>query len=285
LKKSGTFIALIALFKMLPALAYTAYKKHKANKAAKDSNVTQPTRSFQVLSEIHIEADLRYANYEIPPSAPHLVLAGGIGRLLDYDTYRHFLERQAGHYEKIFLVLGASEFYGLTYDEGRARARRLMTAPLLQNKLFLLDRNRYDFPGSDMTLLGCTLWSNIPPFREQLCLANADEFKYIFDWSIESHNSAHAADTEWLRQQVSRINDKAQQQPPRKIMVVTHHVPSASKSLGPENVAVDSSAYATELISRADWPNVGIWAFGHTQYATEQSEGKLRVLSNQRVDL
>lgn len=83
----------------------------------------------------------------------------------------------------------------------------------------------------------------------------------------------------------STIKAKEQKQPPRYMLVVTHHVPSSSRSLGPENSSEDSSTNATELISGADGTNVSIWAFGHTQYATEQSEGKARVLSNQRADM
>lgn len=143
-----------------------------------------------------------------------------------------------------------SEFYGLTYDEGREGARRLMVEPWLQNKLFLLDCNRYDLPGSNITLLGCTLWSKIPPSREQLCLASVDEFKHISQWSVETQDSAHAEDKGWLQQQVSQINGEAKEQkrPPRNFTAVTHIVPSSSRSLGPENISEDSSAYAIELI-------------------------------------
>ena len=47
---------------------------------------------------------------------PFLLLAGDIGRLIDYDTYRGFLESQVARCRNVFLVLGKHEFYGLDYQ-------------------------------------------------------------------------------------------------------------------------------------------------------------------------
>jgi hypothetical protein len=66
----------------------------------------------QNLSDLHLEVGQQYATFTFPATAPFLLLAGDIGRLIDYDAYRSFLELQVARYKKVFLVLGNHEFYG-----------------------------------------------------------------------------------------------------------------------------------------------------------------------------
>lgn len=83
-------------------------------------------------------------------------MAGDIGRLVDYDAYLGFLGAQAARYEKVLLVLGNHEFYGAEHQHGLEAARRLVREPSLAGRVVLLDRARWDDPGSDLTVLGCT---------------------------------------------------------------------------------------------------------------------------------
>lgn len=48
--------------------------------------------SFQIVSDLHLEVNLQYSSFKIPVSSSQLVLAGDIGRLVDYDDYRDFLQ-------------------------------------------------------------------------------------------------------------------------------------------------------------------------------------------------
>ena len=81
------------------------------------------TTRIQVLSDLHLEVGQQYSTYTFPASAPFLLLAGDIGRLIDYDAYLGFLEAQVARYKKVFLVLGNHEFYGLDYRSGLDAAR------------------------------------------------------------------------------------------------------------------------------------------------------------------
>lgn len=72
--------------------------------------------AFQILSDLHLEAGQQYSSFKIPPSAPFLILAGDIGRLIDYDAYAAFLAKQTAQFERVFWVLGNHEFYGLSED-------------------------------------------------------------------------------------------------------------------------------------------------------------------------
>ncbi|KAJ5578755.1 calcineurin-like phosphoesterase [Penicillium hispanicum] len=265
---------------MLAVALYKAIKNRKQSKSSEKSH------SFQVVSALHLESHSQNALFDIPASAPYLVLAGGVGKLADYNIYRSFLGQQAARFKKIFLVLGPDEFFGAPVEEGLRTARRLTQEPSLKHKLVLLDKGRYDVPDSSITLLGCTLWSHIPQKNQYVCLENVEEFKAIPNWTIHDHNAHYEADASWLRDQVFRINgESTAKQQRRKILVVTHHLPSISRNLGPENQTEWHSAYATDLLKANDWDNVDTWAFGHTQYASEVQEGQVKVLSNQRVRL
>lgn len=48
--------------------------------------------SFQINSDLHLEVGQQHFSFQIPASAPYLVPAGDIGRLIDYDSYLDFLK-------------------------------------------------------------------------------------------------------------------------------------------------------------------------------------------------
>lgn len=77
-----------------------------------------PKTDFQVLSDLNLDYESQYLTFHIPVAAPYLILAGNIGRLADYDDYLSFLVRRCNLHEKVYLVLGALEFHGITWMEG-----------------------------------------------------------------------------------------------------------------------------------------------------------------------
>src|SRR5947208_562344 len=80
---------------------------------------------LQVMSDLHLEAERSYSNFDIPHSAPYLILAGDIGCLLEYKNYLGFLSHQCTRFEHVYLVLGNHEFYGRSREEGLKAAALL----------------------------------------------------------------------------------------------------------------------------------------------------------------
>jgi len=153
-----------------------------------------PSVSFQVLSDLHLEINQQYQSYEVPPCADSLILAGDIGRLADYDSYRDFLQKQTQNFKLVFLILGNHEFYNGTYTFGIERARQLEQEPSFNGRLVILHQRRYDVPGSSITTLGCTLWSKIPQESRDVVQAKIKDFQKIKDWTVDHHNASHDAD-------------------------------------------------------------------------------------------
>jgi predicted phosphodiesterase len=245
------------------------------------------SHSFQILSDLHLEVGQQYSTFIIPPSAPYLVLAGDIGRLIDYDSYLAFLTRQTQAFEKVFLVLGNHEFYGLSFTAGLEQARKLEIEPILNGRLVLLHQNRFDVPNSSISILGCTLWSKIQDDARQVVQIRVKDFEKILDWSVVNHNAAHEADISWLKGQIADIqkayDGNPKKQPERTIIIVTHHAPSTQETSNPQHIDNPwSSAFATNLLNGEDWSNVKLWVFGHTHFTTEFKKDGIRIVSNQR---
>jgi Calcineurin-like phosphoesterase len=158
----------------------------------------RPSVSFQVLSDLHLEVNQQYSSYDIPRCADHLILAGDIGRLADYDDYRDFLQKQTQRFKLIFLILGNHEFYNGSFACGLQRARQLEQEPFFNGRLIVLHRGRYTVPGSRATILGCTLWSKVPHESRDIVQSKIKDFQKIQGWTIDDHNASHDSDRAWL---------------------------------------------------------------------------------------
>lgn len=238
---------------------------------------------FQILSDLHLEVRQQYDTYEIPPHAPYLILAGDIGRLLDYEGYLAFLTRHVNQFLSIFLVLGNHEFYGLTHEDGLERAAKLEREKALLNKVILLHRRGHDISQLGVTVLGCTLWSAVPKEAENIVTAKVTDFRRIIGWDVHQHNLAHQLDAEWLRAEASITREKSGDHETSRIIVVTHYAPCIEGTSHPEHAASDcSSAFATDLLDNDCWSRVNTWVFGHTHYNTAFARNGICIVANQR---
>ena len=241
----------------------------------------QPLPGIQLLSDLHLEIGQQYTSFTVPTAAPYLVLAGDIGKLVDYDGYLQFLQQLVPHYTKVFLVLGNHEFYSVDYETGMERARSLEKEPSLEGKVLLLQQARWDDPDSKLTILGCTLWSSVPEASQDSVRLRVSDFQQISGWTIEKHNQLHAEDADWLREQVRQCNGQPGNE--RDIVIATHHAPCLKGTSSPEHDASPvSSAFATELLATGSWKGVRAWIFGHTHYSTDFVRKGIRVVANQR---
>ncbi|KAL2135261.1 hypothetical protein VTI74DRAFT_9246 [Chaetomium olivicolor] len=236
----------------------------------------------QILSDLHLEVGQQYSTFAFPASAPFLLLGGDIGRLIDYDAYRGFLESHAARYRKVFLVLGNHEFYGLDYQSGLDTARRLSEEPSLASRLVLLHRARWDDPDSDLTILGCTLWSAIPEESYGVVEAVVSDFKMIHHWTAQQQNIIHAEEVAWLRDQVAEVKAGAANAK-RRLLIATHHAPCVKGTSRPEHAKNPwAPAFATALMDQKGWDGVKVWVFGHTHYTSRLTKNGIKLVSNQR---
>ncbi|QYS92856.1 Putative calcineurin-like phosphoesterase [Trichoderma simmonsii] len=244
--------------------------------------IRQPQIRIQILSDLHLEIGQQYTSYTFPVTAPFLLLSGDIGRLIDYDNYKAFLETQASRYKKVFLVLGNHEFYELDYGSGLSMAQRLSEEPSLKDSIVLLNKSRWDDPDSKLTVLGCTLWSAIPEEAATMIETKINDFKKIIGWTTQKHNQIHTEEAEWLRKEVAQLATQGQYNS-RQILIATHHAPCLEGTSKPADTNSPwTPAFATDLVTKGNWGNVTCWIFGHTHYSTDFQYNGIRLLANQR---
>jgi hypothetical protein len=154
------------------------------------------------------------------------------------------------------------------------------------DRLIFMNRRRFDV-GKKISVLGCTLWSNILIEQRGACGLRLTDFSRnngIQNWDVDSHRDEHQRDLEWLNQEVGKIE---KEDPERQIVVLTHHSPTIDpRANDPKHQGSDvNSGFVTDLSAEKCWtsPQVKLWAFGHTHYSCsyqEEGTGKL-VVANQ----
>jgi hypothetical protein len=256
-----------------------------------------PKTSFQILSDLHLDHESQYLTFHIPVSAPFLILAGNIGRLIDYEQYVSFLIRRCNLHEKVFLVLGALEFHGIGWMDGLQLAHKMEKDPVMKGRLEVLYETRSDVPGTNVTLLGCTLWSKIPESDTAAVLRKMPEFDKksgIQNWDTEKHNSEHKRDLRWLVEEARNSSRSpvggalapaatAGSKEERQIVMVTAFAPDLRECLEPWQVdAPWASAYGTNLLDGPHFDHIKTWISGTTGRTGEFKKGETTVVSNQR---
>lgn len=235
---------------------------------------------FQIASDIHLEVNHEYASYNIPAAAPYLILAGDIGQLSEYEEYLSFLERHTKEFKLILLVLGNHEFYGADHPTGVETARKLVLDARLDGKVVFLDGSTYHVADSDISVLGCTLWTSIPDDKVETVMSRVKDYQYIKDWSAQVHNQCHDRDLTWLQNEVGSIYRRF---PERKLIIVTHHAPCSNQTSKPQYANNPwNCAFASDIIQSGTLPGVYVWVFGHTHYSTDFFKDGIRVIANQR---
>ncbi|KAF1923056.1 ser/Thr protein phosphatase superfamily [Didymella exigua CBS 183.55] len=260
---------------------------------------SHPKTSFQVLSDLHLDHESQYLTFHIPVSAPFLILAGNIGRLIDYESYLSFLIRRCNLHEKVFLVLGSLEFHGLAWMDGLQLAHKMEREPATKGRLEVLYETRSEVPGTNVVLLGATLWSRIPDQDVAAVLKKMPEFNEESgiqgEWSIENHNAEYKRDLRWLKQEVGKATKPAvgpdgkpmsgfqAGSEAKQVVVVTSFAPDLRESLDPWQVDTPwSSAYGTDLLNGTEWSGVKTWICGTTGRTCEFKKNGITVVCNQR---
>lgn len=254
---------------------------------------------FQIHSDLHLETPLvkpTYTHFSSPSNFPlhasNLVFLGDIGCLKDAGLFtfiRALLSRTPNL--KIYYVLGNHEAYGITLEAAIEILRQFEQSSKKNygDRFFFMEKRRVDL-GKELTLLGCTLWSQITEEQAPACarlLTDFQDYAGINSRLVEDHNANFEASIAWLNEQVKRIEDE---EPERQIVVLTHHSPTLdSRANNPTHVESNvKSGFVTDLSGERCWrsPNVKAWAFGHTHwncaYVDSGYSGKKLVVSNQK---
>ncbi|KAG5946658.1 hypothetical protein E4U53_006537 [Claviceps sorghi] len=247
---------------------------------------------IQILSDLHLESPKAYGVYNIPRRAPYLALLGDVGNVVPHkDEFLNFLTRHLVLFKAIIFVPGNHEAYHSNWKQTMAvlRAFEEQVQREALGHFAVLERGTYRPPGSDTVILGCSLFSHVPPESLTAVEAGLNDFLLIDNWTVLDHNEAHRRDLAWLNDEVARLEEHEET---ANILILTHWSPSrVSDAVDPKHAGSPvTSGFSTDLVDERCFRSakVKVWAFGHTHYncdvETERGggAGKIRLLANQR---
>ncbi|KAM5531700.1 hypothetical protein V8D89_014620 [Ganoderma adspersum] len=228
--------------------------------------------------------------YNFPPRADVLALLGDIGVTRD-DRLFSWLSIQLQRFKLILFISGNHEAYHSSLEESSRKLHEFAKlcdhfasnpppGQKTSGRFVVLDRTRHDLSDT-VTVLGCTLWSRIDQDNADIIARGLNDFRMISDMDVATYQSLHRRDAEWLEQSILEI---ARDEPHRKIIVMTHHAPTAADTSDEKFAGSPiSSAFATELTEGPCWnEQVKVWMFGHTHWPCDFERKGVRVLSNPR---
>ncbi|KZV97229.1 hypothetical protein EXIGLDRAFT_731233 [Exidia glandulosa HHB12029] len=267
--------------------------------AAVDSAALTEPQEIQVMSDLHLEFKFRvkggknddraagYVVFDFPVAAPNLALLGDIG-LATHEGLYHFLETQLHRFKRVFYVPGNHEYYGASPTQAMGRmqafADRMQFVharePNEVGEFILLHRRRYDL-SAHVTILGCTLWSHVPPHAEDAVWYHLNDFRQIEHWTVGAHNASHDMDRLFLTRELDKLRGSG-----RRVFIMTHHAPTTPGTSEPRFETGDnlpSYGFVTPLSDSEWWaPPITTWAFGHTHFNCDFVRKGVRVVANQR---
>ncbi|KAK4242189.1 Metallo-dependent phosphatase-like protein [Achaetomium macrosporum] len=246
--------------------------------------------AIQVLSDLHLEAPKAYDVFEIEPKAPYLALLGDIGNVAAHEhDYLGFLTRQLRQFRAVIFVPGNHEAYHSSWPETLEILRTFQgntRKDLSLGEFILLDRGVFRLPDSNTVILGCSLFSYIPPESCMAVRMGLNDFFQTDDWDVNAHNEMHKRDLSWLNAQVAELEASD-----TKIIIFSHWSPTLdTRAIDPKHLGSRiTSAFSADLSGEKCFTSgkVKLWAFGHTHYncdfiSERDGVGPLRLMANQR---
>jgi len=216
----------------------------------------------------------------LPQTGDFLALLGDIfdGRKLANGMYLDYLVKQCAGYEAVFILAGNHEFYNGEHSRSCEDLQQLCDQATQALKgcpvVHFLNRNWVDLPGTQLRILGCTLWSHVPDKSADTVTGTLSDYRVIkvkrSDGtsslaSVQDTNSWHAMDLDWLTAQLQSAEDDG-----RRCVVLTHHAPSFHDTVPPHHASSPAaSGFCTDLEYLLH-PPVLAWLFGHTHWSSWQ---------------
>ena len=244
---------------------------------------------IQYVSDLHLEM---YQKVPFPlllkPVAPYLVLAGDIGQP-SCQSWRPFFEYVNSNWEHIFYVTGNHEYYSKHKDKWKyleptpfgIRHKEIKESLQEFKNVTLLDTDNPSFhlPSHNVTIIGNTLWSNIPKDMEYEVVNSINDYNFIAS-DISTPLSTTVMNMMYIEHKRS-LEKELEAWPTAKIIIVTHHMPSYTLinpryKNDPLNCAFASDC---EELMRS---NVCVWIYGHTHNVAKILMGNTLTAVNAR---
>lgn len=228
-----------------------------------------------VISDLHLES----GDFQVPLVEPDAVVVAG-----DLHVGTQGLAWAADRLPNvpILYVLGNHEYYHRSMPDLLREMRS--EASRVDARITILDRAAAEL--DDVVFLGTTLWTDFE-LGDDVEEGMSQAWQALTDfWVIHVGEpprrleprdvlAVHQRERYWLETSLERYRDK-------KVVVITHHPPSASSV--PAFAMSDPwrSVYASNLDDLVRTSGAALWIHGHIHTPADYLIGRTRVLSNPR---
>jgi len=220
------------------------------------------------MSKIHLLSDLHLEHKEFTfpeVGADYLCIAGDLGG----GKYLNKVKDIAHRYKKVFLVMGNHDYYSTQYN---MREVENDWRELLEHTNIELLNSDGKIVEDDFVIIGTTLWTDFhggcPVAMGQAKIFMPDYRGYVKDtflgeeipFSPELSIAKHKVERKYI---LNAIKHSKQYYPDKKIIIMTHHMPSdkltSSEYKNNKLNGAFSSKDMDEAIAQVDY-----WFYGHT---------------------
>ena len=236
---------------------------------------------IQYVSDLHLEFPQNRQWIEKHPLevTGDILLVAGDTAYLDLpdsknDTYSayKFWDWASKHYNQVIVCLGNHDFYGY-YD--------LHTMPdgfckQIRHNIHAYYNSVVHLDGIDIIV--STLWSKIEPYDAFLTERNVSDFyRIMYDGhrlTADDFNKEHERCLAFIQQAISESDAK-------KIIVLTHHVPTQLCTAAEFQNSTINGAFTVELATFISNNRIDYWIYGHSHTNIDAEIDGTRILANQ----
>lgn len=248
---------------------------------SKKQGNNNPFTRIQYVSDLHLEFQQNrqwIAEHPLEVTGDILLVAGDSAYLdlpdSGNDTYSayKFWDWASKQYKQVIVCLGNHDFYGY-YDlssipNGFCKTIRHNVHAYYNSVVHL----------GDTDIIVSTLWSKIEPYNAFLTEKNVSDFYRIrYDGrqlTADDFNHEHERCLTFIEQAISESDAK-------KIIVLTHHVPTQLCTAAEFLDSPINGAFTVELVNFISNNRIDYWIYGHSHRNIKAQIGDTLIISNQ----
>lgn len=250
---------------------------------------------FQVASDLHLDllpesgtvkldSWMDWPELQVHGSVGHesvtLILAGDIAKWI-WTGWTNFLEICLKRFDQVLMVEGNHEWYGLGLDAKSVTFRNQKVTELesVFPRFRVLNCSSWVNKEMDLTILGCTLWSQLTKGLSESDTKRIADFQTIPGMTRERYDELHQQHKTWLLNEIATCRTA-------HLLVVTHHPPLKNGVSAPKyerHVDATRSAKCNDLgpLLYSRFRSIPLtWIFGHSHWRADFTIGSHRFITN-----